>query len=594
MSASRVGAAANGVTLLELKMRAQAEQDQQARLTHLHHSTLVLVLHFLHTRGLSHSLAALTKEAGLSLQRETAADNVDLMRLVGEWSEVEERKYGRKVKLTRKRAEGEEAERGGGGGDEVVKDRERGKRKARMSYLPPISGEVGVPSALPAAYRNSMADSRRDDRESTEEKTQLSRGRRNGMKSAPVSLAAPTAAATTAVDKGKKKTTAVDSPSLTADFSLAGTTALSTRTPLMALEPAHLDSADHSSSSMCTLPGMPRPIRTPPVFDGIYAEYASIIQRDILVTSPTTLFTDIIGLYSAKQLLNEAVLLPCRFPHFFTGLLTPWKGVLLYGPPGTGKTMLARAVASECGTTFFNISSASITSKYRGDSEKLVRVLFELARHYAPSTIFIDEVDSLMSTRDSTGGGAAGDSDASRRMKSELLIQLDGLAQSTEQVFVLCASNLPWELDQALLRRLEKRILVGLPGRRQRCELVERQLSERAAGMQWAAVADRTRGWSGSDLVSLCKESAMRPVRRLMKQLMSRSSAETTVDAAIVLEEVSQTDVEAALACTRPSVGLRDLSRYDDWHREYGATVECEGVLSEEAEELTAAGDTVR
>ena len=104
--------------------------------------------------------------------------------------------------------------------------------------------------------------------------------------------------------------------------------------------------------------------------------------------------------------------------------------------------MLARAVASECGTTFFNISSASITSKYRGDSEKLVRVLFDLARHYAPSTIFIDEVDSLMSSRDS-GSSSAGDNDASRRMKSELLIQLDGLAQSSTQVFVLCASNLP-------------------------------------------------------------------------------------------------------------------------------------------------------
>ena len=270
--------------------------------------------------------------------------------------------------------------------------------------------------------------------------------------------------------------------------------------------------------------------------------------------------------------------------------------------------MLARAVASECGTTFFNISSASITSKYRGDSEKLVRVLFELARHYAPSTIFIDEVDSLMSTRDassngsSSGGGGAvgGDSDASRRMKSELLIQLDGLAQSTAQVFVLCASNLPWALDQALLRRLEKRILVGLPGHSQRRELLQRQLADRAAGgLEWGEVAARTRGWSGSDLVSLCKESAMRPVRRLMRQLMSRSSggeeeAAVAVDAEIVLEAVSQADVEAALACTRPSVGVRDLSRYDEWHREYGATVECDGVLSEEAHELTASGDVVR
>ncbi len=259
--------------------------------------------------------------------------------------------------------------------------------------------------------------------------------------------------------------------------------------------------------------------------------------------------------------------------------------------------MLARAVASECGTTFFNISSASVTSKYRGDSEKLVRVLFELARHHAPSTIFIDEVDALMSSRDSGGGagggGLAGDSDASRRMKSELLIQLDGLAHSTAQVFVLCASNLPWELDQALLRRLEKRILVGLPGQRQRCELLRQQLADRAAdgGVQYEAVAERTRGWSCADLVSLCKESAMRPVRRLMRQLMSKENEGVAVDAEIVLEAVVQADVEAALACTKPSVGLRDLGRYDEWHREYGATVEVEGVLSEDADDLTADGE---
>ena len=633
MSASRAGAAASGVTLLELKMRAQSELDQKARLAHLHHSTLTLVAHFLHTRGLHASLAALSKEAAVSLARETAADNVDLARLVGEWSEAEERKYGRKVKLTRKLAQGEEVERSGGGGgggsDEVMKERERGKRKARMSYLPPIGAEVGAPSALPAAYRDSASEGRSSDREAAEEKTQLSRGRRNGMKSAPASSSALTAASpTAAAEKGKKRAgAATDTTPLAADFSLAGTTALSTRA---SNNPPHTapDSTedDTAAAAAAALHAMPRPIRTPPVFDGAYAEYASVIQRDILVHSPSTLFADIVGLHSAKQLLNEAVLLPCRFPHFFTGLLSPWKGVLLYGPPGTGqrldspttmlvfdsirsliwcslcrvvvsgKTMLARAVASECGTTFFNISSSSVTSKYRGDSEKLVRALFELARHHAPSTIFIDEVDSLMATRDGGGGGAQGDSDASRRMKSELLVQLDGLSQSTAQVFVLCASNLPWELDQALLRRLEKRILVGLPGHRQRRELVRRQLADRSApNLRWDGLAERTRGWSGSDLVSLCKESAMRPVRRLMRQLMSRdTSADSPVDAAIVLEPVGEADVDAALACTRPSVGLRDLSRYDDWHREYGATVECEGVLAEDAEELTAGGEVVR
>ena len=104
--------------------------------------------------------------------------------------------------------------------------------------------------------------------------------------------------------------------------------------------------------------------------------------------------------------------------------------------------MLARAVATECRTTFFNISASSIVSKYRGDSEKLVRVLFELARYHAPSTVFIDEIDSIMGARD-----AAGEHEGSRRMKTELLIQMDGLSKSDDLVFVLAASNLPWSAD---------------------------------------------------------------------------------------------------------------------------------------------------
>ena len=115
-------------------------------------------------------------------------------------------------------------------------------------------------------------------------------------------------------------------------------------------------------------------------------------------------FDDIVGLENPKNIVHEALLLPMKYPQYFTGLLEPWKGILLFGPPGTGKTLWAKAVASELRCTFFNISASTIVSKWRGDSEKIIKVLFDLARHYQPSTIFLDEIDSIMSKRNSMDG----------------------------------------------------------------------------------------------------------------------------------------------------------------------------------------------
>lgn len=144
------------------------------------------------------------------------------------------------------------------------------------------------------------------------------------------------------------------------------------------------------------------------------ADLIDMLEREVVDTSPCVKFEDIAELDSAKNTLKEAVLLPILMPQYFTvkmyinlkGIRRPWKGVLLYGPPGTGKTMLAKALATQGCTTFFNVHSASFSSKWRGESEKLVRViilyykiLFEMARFYAPTTIFIDEIDSIGSQR---------------------------------------------------------------------------------------------------------------------------------------------------------------------------------------------------
>lgn len=249
-------------------------------------------------------------------------------------------------------------------------------------------------------------------------------------------------------------------------------------------------------------------------------ELAMTIQREIINNNPNVRFTDIVGLDDAKRLLKEAVLMPLKYPHLFTGILEPWKGILLFGPPGTGKTMLAKAVATECRTTFFNISASTIVSKWRGDSEKLVRLLFEIARYHQPSTIFIDEIDSILSSRTSSG-----EHEASRRMKTELLIQLDGLIKSTnERVFLLAASNLPWELDMALLRRLEKRILVHLPSLEAREDMLHKLLpagKTAAQELNYHEFALKLDGYSGSDIRLVCKEAAMKPLRRLMKEIES-------------------------------------------------------------------------
>uniref|UniRef100_A0AAQ5Z5L8 Katanin p60 ATPase-containing subunit A-like 2 n=1 Tax=Amphiprion ocellaris TaxID=80972 RepID=A0AAQ5Z5L8_AMPOC len=310
-------------------------------------------------------------------------------------------------------------------------------------------------------------------------------------------------------------------------------------------------------------------------FSGVNGEMrdlAAIISRDIYLHSPNVRWEDIIGLEDAKRLVKEAVVYPIKYPQLFTGILSPWKGLLLYGPPGTGKTLLAKAVATECKTTFFNISASSIVSKWRGDSEKLVRVLFELARYHAPSTIFLDELESVMSQR---GAGMGGEHEGSRRMKTELLVQMDGLARSEDLVFVLAASNLPWELDHAMLRRLEKRILVSLPSSSARQAMISEWLPplnstggvELRTELDYKTLAKEMEGYSGSDIRLVCKEAAMRPVRKIFDALESHQDGDTDMPA-VQLETVTTADFLEVIAHTKPSARSL-MDRYMAWKREY-------------------------
>ncbi|KAM3351026.1 hypothetical protein ACQJBY_023191 [Aegilops geniculata] len=296
---------------------------------------------------------------------------------------------------------------------------------------------------------------------------------------------------------------------------------------------------------------------------------AETLLRDIIRGSPDVKWESIKGLETAKRLLKEAVVMPIKYPKYFTGLLSPWKGILLFGPPGTGKTMLAKAVATECKTTFFNISASSIVSKWRGDSEKLVKVLFELARHHAPSTIFLDEIDAIISQR----GEARSEHEASRRLKTELLIQMDGLTKTDELVFVLAATNLPWELDAAMLRRLEKRILVPLPEAEARHAMFEEFLPSTPDTMEipYDVLVENTEEYSGSDIRLVCKEAAMQPLRRLMAVLEGRQE-EMPEDELPEVGPIAAEDIELALRNTRPSAHLH-AHRYEKFNQDYGSHV---------------------
>ena len=293
-------------------------------------------------------------------------------------------------------------------------------------------------------------------------------------------------------------------------------------------------------------------------------EMASLIKREIILENPNVSFKDIVGLDTAKNIIEEALLWPIKYPHFFTGLLEPWKGILLFGPPGTGKTLLAKAVATEMRTTFFNISAATIVSKWRGESEKLIKVLFDLARHYQPSTIFLDEIDSIMSAR-----GEGGDEhEGSRRMKTELLIQLDGLTKN-EGVFLLAASNIPWDLDPALLRRLEKRIMVSLPDKKGREALLKIFIPQNMnKGIDYIKNAEILEGYSGSDIKLLCKEALMTRTRKAINIIENDNKGRIYN---INEFPVTKQDFEESLEKVKPAFTYK-TERYEKWMKDYGST----------------------
>ncbi|AMD20804.1 HDR062Cp [Eremothecium sinecaudum] len=303
---------------------------------------------------------------------------------------------------------------------------------------------------------------------------------------------------------------------------------------------------------------------------GVDVNACEQIIQDILVVNDEVLWNDIAGLNNAKNCLKETVVYPLLRPDLFRGLREPTNGILLFGPPGTGKTMIAKAVATESKATFFSISASSLLSKYLGESEKLVKALFYLAKRLAPSIIFVDEIDSLLSSRYDN------EHESSRRIKTEFLVQWSSLTSATAKesawgeesrtVLVLAATNLPWTIDEAAIRRFSRRLYIPLPEFETRLQHLKSLMELQANDLtdeDFEMIANLTEGYSGSDITSLAKEAAMEPIRDVGDSLINVHFS--------TIRGVTVNDFKTAMITIKKSVSPSSLQRFDEWAVNFGS-----------------------
>lgn len=258
---------------------------------------------------------------------------------------------------------------------------------------------------------------------------------------------------------------------------------------------------------------------------------------------------------------------PMSRPDLFQGLRALPRGLLLFGPPGTGKTLIGKAIAYQSGATFFSISASSMMSKWIGEGEKLVRTLFAVAAYREPAVVFMDEVDSLLCQR------SAEENEASRRIKTEFMVQLDGVGSSGKaeaRVVIVGATNRPEELDEAVRRRFVKRIYIPLPDADSRRQLFVTLLRASVHSLRDADLAelvDKTDGFSGADIRSLCTEAAMGPVREVAEQRRGNLLGISSAD----VPPIAVHHFNAALEAVMPTVSPGDLQRYVEWNASFGS-----------------------
>eukprot|EP00357_Protocruzia_adherens_P011783 CAMPEP_0115001110 /NCGR_PEP_ID=MMETSP0216-20121206/17168_1 /TAXON_ID=223996 /ORGANISM="Protocruzia adherens, Strain Boccale" /LENGTH=470 /DNA_ID=CAMNT_0002366357 /DNA_START=12 /DNA_END=1424 /DNA_ORIENTATION=+ len=322
-----------------------------------------------------------------------------------------------------------------------------------------------------------------------------------------------------------------------------------------------------------------------------FEELRQNLKACILSKKPDVSLSKIAGNENLKNMIRDSLKLPRQFPHLFQGEKpTPWNKVLLYGPPGVGKTSIIQAVCNEIDATCFWVSVADVTSKFIGESEKLLRLLFELAKEYAPSIILIDEMDSIGRKRNGQ------ESETERRIKTEFLRQMDAL-QGSQEVYVFATTNMPWELDIAALKRFNRRLLVSLPDSQTRAEIFQMHAGDNheLTPRDLERLAKLTEGYSGSDICTAINEALMKPIKKLtnatfFKRILVKEEDEryvwicsTEKDPAAEAKKLDQIpkeslqipkatfeDFKAAIQNCRPTVHPSFIELYRKFMEKYG------------------------
>ena len=314
---------------------------------------------------------------------------------------------------------------------------------------------------------------------------------------------------------------------------------------------------------------------------------AKQLSGTLITETPNVKWEDVAGLEKAKEALKEAVVLPIKFPQLFQEKRKPWKGILLYGPPGTGKSYLAKAAATETGGQFFSVSAANIVSKWMGESEKLIKGIFDLARKNKPAVIFLDEIDSVLSARSDN------ENDATRRLKTEFLIQMQGVGKDDDGVLVLGATNIPWGLDPAVRRRFQKKIYISLPDVKARRLMFTLNLGDTENDItdkEFDILAEMTDGYSGSDIATLTQDAIYGPLRKCQRAKFFKNidpehivpcspsdpgafrmtMNEIEKPESLVPPKVTFEDYIQSIQKIKATVNQKDLEKQEEFTREFG------------------------